>query len=222
MLKIKYHHFFGSQARYDLQLLTATLDPDGLDEREALENGWLFCKEWYQTRSVRIRVADFKANTKMPLSCKWSMTRDMDVIRKIYSEYKEVKGFEEDFDVFTNMDRAKWLLVEDEGVPVAFTKFNMYDGGIESQFTSWNYHRPKYSLGLAIVTVEVDIARLMGYDHLYIGQGYESSSTYKSRFKGFEWWNGHGWSTDREEYVRLCNRDSSINTIKELAEAFHG
>jgi hypothetical protein len=39
---------------------------------------------------------------------------------------------------------------------------------------------------------------------------------YKSRFDGFEFWNGRKWLTDTDMYVQLCKEDSKINSLISL------
>jgi hypothetical protein len=221
-LKINYEHFYGSQERYDLQIARLTLDTQDLDEKEALENGWLFIKgEWYSCRSVRIDASKYRPKRSVHDFEVLTDTNSVrEIVSKINREYLDYKKFEQEYNVFVDVDRARWLVFRDEGEPVAFTKFNMYDDGIESQFTAWNYHRPKMSVGKLIVDCEVEYARSLGYDHLYIGQGYERGSTYKADFQGFEWWTGSEWSTDREAYKSLCVRDSQINTLDQLTEIY--
>ena len=49
-----------------------------------------------------------------------------------------------------------------------------------------------------------------------MGSGYETSSEYKANYKGFEWWTGAEWSTDKKLYKRMCRRDSRIQTLGDL------
>ena len=47
-MKIKFDSVYGSHDRYDLEITRVTLDTEGLDEKEALENGWLiYDNRWY-------------------------------------------------------------------------------------------------------------------------------------------------------------------------------
>ena len=215
-------HFYGSQERHDLQLARLVLDTENLDEAEALENGWLFYKEWYQCRSVRIDVSRYKQRHKsheieiIP----YTSPAVSSTVLKIYGQYLDYKKFDEKYEIFSDLDRTDWLIFKDDREPVAFTKINRYKGGIESQFTAWNYHDPKMGVGKIIVDYEVAYARYLRYDYLYIGQGYELGSTYKADFAGFEWWTGSEWSRDRELYKKLCARDSQINSIDQLAEIY--
>jgi hypothetical protein len=222
MLNIKHDHFYGSQEKHDLQLIRLELDTTDLNEAEALENGWLiYNKKWYASRSTRIDLNKYRSKGVLSGISYNFTSYDPDPIDKIYKEYKTYKKFEEDFNIHTDPDRSIWLIAYDEGVPVAFTKFIKYDGGLESQFTCWNYHKPKMSLGKKIVDQEVEYARSIGLNYLYIGQGYEKGSAYKADYPGFEWWTGKEWSTDLQKYREICARDSSINTIEDIARVYN-
>ena len=65
---------------------------------------------------------------------------------------------------------------------------------------------------------EIAWAKSLGLSYLYTGPGYEQSSIYKSKFDGFQWFNGMEWSTDVEEYTLLCQRDSKIRSFKAYTE----
>ena len=223
MLKYKIEHFYGSQEKHDLQLVKMNLDVENLNEKEALENGWLYHKKWYQCRSVRIKLSEYKSKPFKYefIYSPYTSSFITETVNKIYKEYIDYKQFNEKYDVSVDPERTSWLILKDKGEPVAFTKFNKYDGGIESQFTAWNYHKPKLSIGKAIVDYEISIAEKLGYEYLYIGQGCENGSKYKADFSGFEWWTGSEWSKDKELYKKLCSRDSEINNLNQLAEVYN-
>ena len=233
MLKIKTEHFYGSQENYDLQLVRLKLNTENLNEKEALENGWLIAyDEWYPCRSVRLNIEEFMLETRKPdlpdtIEVKWFWHTQIDdemkqIIKDLADEFSRLKGFEWEYDILSDFDRSCWLFIYDEGVPVALTKMIRYDRGVESQFTVWNYHKPKISLGKHIVYFEAQAAYNYLYvkDNLYIGQGYERGSMYKASFNGFEWWTGNEWSKDKSAYEKICARDSTINTLKDLAKVY--
>jgi hypothetical protein len=64
--------------------------------------------------------------------------------------------------------------------------------------------------------LEIDWASNNFVRHFYMGSGYEQSSEYKANYKGFEWWTGTKWSTDKRQYRKLCRRDSRIQTLKDV------
>jgi hypothetical protein len=220
-LKTRVKHFYGSQEKHNLELICLQLITDGLDEKEALEHGWLYYDaEWYQCRSTRLEIAKFKRET-LPSCCTITILKEPNPkLKQIYQQFLKFKGFKNVNDPFGDKDRQGYLVVEDAGIAVAFTRFNHYQGGLESQYTAWNYHNPKLSIGMKIITCEVDYARSLGLDYLYLGEGYEASSAYKANLRGFEWWTGNEWSTDTEQYKELCFRDSKIRSIRDLAKLF--
>jgi hypothetical protein len=54
---------------------------------------------------------------------------------------------------------------------------------------------------------ECEVAKMLGCTHVYILGGYEKCCLYKSDFYGFEWWTGLEWTTDKQLYKNLCERD---------------
>jgi hypothetical protein len=146
---------------------------------------------------------------------------DDPILDAVYEKYVLYKNFEQKFDIYTDKSRASLLKVHCGDELAAFTKFINYDGAIESQFTAWDYRNPKLSIGRKMVNFEVDHARGLGHDFLYIGPGYGESSAYKSQLPGFEWWTGESWSTDKDKYTRLCKSDSSVRTLSDLSKLYN-
>lgn len=222
MLRTSIEHVFASQEIYDIEMVRLHLDTDGLDEREALENGWLhYTGGWYQCRSVRLVVEQYgRACRLLPprFGAQFVPYRPREC-DEIYAAYMARKGFAR-HDELVDDERSAYLLVSDNDTPVAFTKFVHYKGGLESQITAWNYHEPKLSLGKKIIDLEIAIARDLELPHLYIGQGCELGSVYKADIPGFEWWTGAEWSTDRDRYKQLCARDSNVKSLGDLSAVF--
>lgn len=221
VLPVKYEHVYASQEKYNLEVVKLSLDGE-FDEREALENGWLIYNGvWFQCRSVRIKVDEFRPK-ELPDELGWyHQNTPPAAVDRIYESYIAHKGFDRNpWPVWRDW-RATYIVISNEYAPVAFTKLNHYCWGLEAQLTAWDYHKPKLSVGKLIVSKEVEIAQRLGYSHLYIGEGCEAGSIYKADFGGFEWWTGSRWSTDREEYKRLCARDSAVTSIADLSRVFN-
>ena len=72
-------------------------------------------------------------------------------------------------------------------------------------------------LGKKTFAHEFYLANQSGQQYVYTGPGYEKSSIYKADLKGFEWWNGNVWSKDRDEYIKLCKRDSRVKTLEDIS-----
>lgn len=222
-MKIKLSTVYGSHEKYDVEITKVSLDKNGLDEREALENGWLIHdNQWYHSRSTRIRLSQVKPRLPNIYGVSFEVEPyDKEAFDRIYDDFVNYKKFTKRYDYSTDFSRSAWLVARDHGEPVAFTKFTRYTGGIESAFTAWNYHRPKISLGTNIMYYEMEYARAIDLEFLYIGSGYGESAKYKSMAQGFEWWTGEEWSTDRKLYLDLCERDATVNSLHDLSNVLN-
>ena len=214
-------HVYGSISHCDLQVYKLTLDIENDGEHQALDAGWgIQNDQWYASRMVRLNISKYNKLPKQIPHHTFTIsdnTYSLDQIHKVFDQFVKARDFTSLYDIESDLDRVKWLLVHKDDQLVAFTKFISYDGGLESQFTAWDYAEPKLSIGIKIVDHEVAYAKSLGLKYLYIGPGYGDECIYKSKFQGFEWWTGKEWSTDASAYVELCNQDSSINTLEQLS-----
>lgn len=215
---------YGSQDKFDLQLVKPRLLLDGSREIEALETGWgVYRGEWYLCRSTRLRVADWTSPKPIrgySITLKETLTEEeLAQTRRVTEEFLRVRNYFQLYDVEADLDRASWLLVSNDAIR-AFTKFQKYDGAVESNVTAWDYSEPRKSIGKKIVEHEVQVARELGYEHLYVGPGYNESSSYKASLPGFEWWDGQTWNRDADKYIQLCQRDDTIRTLADLSNLY--
>jgi len=226
-MKTKIHPIFGNVSQYDLQVYDLELDLENSREVDALEQGWLINdRKWYNSRSVRIDCNLFDKKPKPLKGYKVTYVEsieDMSDVGTVFGMFTARRNLDDIYTIEIDLDRASWVLVHnDAGDLVAFSKMTTYDGGLETQFTAWDYSEPKASISRHLVTYEVELAKKMGYYHLYIGSGYGNIGIYKSHFKGFEWWDGKQWSTDIDKYVEVCHRDDSIKTLQDLSGLING
>ena len=111
----------------------------------------------------------------------------------------------------------KYFIYYHEDTPVAFTEFKVFDNKhvLSGQF-AWDYENPKLGLGTYATLYEIDWSYKNKYKNYYLSYGYETTSKYKSKYKGFEFWNGKEWVNNKSMYNKLCDNDSSIESIKDL------
>ena len=215
-------HIFGNIDEYDLQVYKLSLDLQGEPEYKALEQGWsVQYGNWYPSRMVRLDLSRYNKTPKQIKNYTFTHhdnPEDYSEFERVFEEFVVARDFTPQYKIATDLDRTSWLSVHKEDRLVAFTKFINYDGGLESQFTAWDYSEPKLSIGVKIVDYEVEVARSKGLDYLYIGPGYGKSCFYKSKFQGFEWWTGTEWCGDIQAYQEICMRDSTINTFDDLSK----
>jgi len=222
-MKITFTTVFSKQSKEKItyNLVRAEVAPD--EEKHAMENGWIYLDGgWYQARTVRIDLAKHVVKNKWPKKLEFKIGTlddfDKDSLTQIYKDYIAYKNFSDCYNPITNdlLYPPVYGVVFENSIPVAFTKFSKFNGTLESYMFCWNYHNPKLSIGKIIQDKEVEYAKSLGLTHLYIGEGSERGCIYKASIPGFEWWTGSEWSTDKEKYIKLCERDSDLVTIAEL------
>lgn len=222
-MKIKFNHNFGHQEQgecfhFDCELV----DVASHEYTAALEFGFLMtvrngAPRWYQSRSTRVRTA----NTDYDLIPSAHILPDplpLTEMDHIYTAYCYHKRFKKYFEVGQHLEQDQFMAYyTDAGDFVAWAKLRRYsDRAIETALFVWDYSLPASRLGSRSLEHEIAWAKQEGYEFVYLGPGYERSSLYKADIAGFEWWTGDVWSTDLDEYRRLCRRDSRIKSVADL------
>ena len=149
----------------------------------------------------------------------------------IYRQYMERKNFGVDYDPFTHYHPRDQFMIFYLGTAdniVGFTKQKKYRYPEENYSTIDSYdskdlagiesviHANTIPISDITLDLEIDWAQNNYVAYFYMGSGYETSSEYKANYRGFEWWTGTEWSTNKKQYRRLCRRDSRIETLKDL------
>lgn len=193
---------------------------DGESPAKALKTGWIPWGEyWYNLRSVRIDLSLYKpSDTAKRLSKKviaqvGDLKTKQNLYMEIYHKYCDHHGFERniDWDLFEGSNVIEYLY--DERV-VAISLYKVYeDQFVATQFI-WDYQEPKLSLGNVAQLFECKFAKeIHNCTHVYLLGGYEQCCAYKSSFKGFEFWTGSLWISDKELYATLIEKDEKIQVI---------
>jgi len=227
-MRIIFSHRFGCHTRSELILSYPELvDVRPEEHSQALEQGWLLSAEnpgckpfWYQSRSTRINLTtiNYSFNHEFQLLDK---NHSVEELEKIYTLYCNHKHYNRHFEFKEFLDIDFLIGYYHNDNLTAWTKFRQYDRrNIESVMFAWDYRDPSSHLGINSLRAEIAWAKQHNYKYLYMGSGYEKNSIYKSDMNGFEWWTGSAWSQDREEYVRLCKRDSVISSCHQIHVVF--
>jgi len=228
-MRLFFDHTAGRITHVDWQYSTmlATFLPD--EHEAALETGWLMNEWdppfWFQARQVRYSLKDLTdlKKFKYPQGVTFKVIPVSPVqfnkYNEIWETYLAFKGFEKKTDFKESLDfepeNKKVIEIYDKDYLVAFSIIRISPGPVSLQF-AWNYHRPKISLGMVSQRFEMEYLKSRGFSHHYVCPGYETTCIWKKRFPGFEFWTGVSWSTDRELYEKLCNKDSEIINADEL------
>ena len=239
-MKLFFDHITGKLTNYDLIYSLPLAEFEDSEYDYAFENGWIPLS-WYYTelknltwinaRNTRLVLdkVEFSKKQKYVLRKKDIKVKilnsfDYDLLSTIYKKYIKYRnfyeeGFENDSEVFEKKEYIDWkyFIYYYKDTPVAFTEFKVFDNKhvLSGQF-AWDYENPKLGLGTYATLYEIDWSYKNKYKNYYLSYGYETTSKYKSKYKGFEFWNGKEWVNNKSMYNKLCDNDSSIESIKDL------
>lgn len=228
-MKIIFQHLSGRITKSDWQYSPIYAVFEDSEFHKAANSGWLPHEYdpplWFQARQVRYRLneASKRKKHKIPSRVDFAIKRDLsnfDQYNEIFEVYLKKKGFPEDQSIerLFSVDPDKKIVIEvyDYDELVAFSVIRMEPIAVSLQF-AWNYHNPKLSLGIHCQYFELEYLKSEGYEYSYVCPGYEDTCIWKSRFPGFEFWDGMFWSSDKNLYEKLCERDSRIVDPDDLA-----
>jgi arginyl-tRNA--protein-N-Asp/Glu arginylyltransferase len=242
-VKLFFDHITGKLTNYDFIYSLALANFSEDEYCQAFENGWIplswyYTKldslTWINARNTRILLNKFSFSKKQrkTLRKKDITVKVFDklddklfcIISDIYKKYVRYKKFhekdyEEDSEVFEKEDYIDWkyFIYYYKNKPVAFTELKVFNSKhvLTGQF-AWDYENPKIGMGTYATLYEIDWSIKNKCKKYYLSYGYEKTSLYKSRFNGFEFWNGRSWLNDKTKYKKLCESDTDVNTLSEL------
>jgi len=195
---------------------------------------------FYQSRSTRINMDKwrprYKSHTHAGKEIGIKVIDANEIVKllglpHIYKQYMERKKFGADYDPFRHYHRRDQFMLFYTGTPdniIGFTKQKRYRYQEENYSTIHSYdsqdlaglesviHANTVPISDITLDMEIEWASEHYVRYFYIGSGYELSSEYKANYRGFEWWTGTEWSTNKKQYKRLCRRDSKLTDFSSL------
>ena len=243
-MQLIFDHTFGKQENQDLVVCRPMAIVDHDEEDDAIERGWLALdhpvngKEvFYQSRSTRINLEAYRprfaTHQHDGQDIKFKTIDASEMVRllglpQIYRRYMQRKGFKTDYRPFEHYHKRDQFMVFYIGVAdniVAFTKQKRYAWGnpryvdfdpLHSAGVESVIHANNMAIGQQCLDLEIKWASENRMPYYYLGSGYEQGSEYKASWRGFEWWTGSKWSTNKRQYRRLCRRDSRLSEFSAL------
>ena len=206
----------------------------------ALDHPVLGKEVFYQSRSTRINLdlyrSRYKSHTYQAQEIGYKIIDASEMVKllalpHIYRQYMKRKKFGVDYDPFGHYHARDQFMVFYIGTAdniVGFTKQKRYRWQEENYSTIDTFdskdlagvesviHANIIPISEITLDMEIDWAANNYVSYFYMGSGYETSSEYKANYRGFEWWTGTEWSTNKKEYRRLCRRDSRIENLRDL------
>lgn len=113
----------------------------------------------------------------------------------------------------THIMQFRW-----RGRMIGLVTMNIVDAVAHYNFAFYDLTFAKMSPGIYMLATAAVFFKEHGYTHLYLGTCYSTPFLYKSRFEGFEFFNGAGWSRNTEELDYLINRFSTLGHLFECDE----
>ena len=242
-MKLIFDHITGKLTNHDLIYSLALAQFKKKEYSFAFENGWIPLS-WYYTKLDKLTWINAR-NTRLLLNKFTFSKKQRKILRKkditvevhdklddtlfttisdIYKKYIRYKkfhetDFEKESEFFKKEDNIDWkyFIYYHKDKPIAFTELKVFDSKhvLTGQF-AWDYQHPKLGMGTYATLYEIDWSIKNKCKKYYLAYGYEKSNIYKSRFDGFEFWNGRSWLSDKTLYKKLCEHDTEVNTIQEL------
>ena len=195
---------------------------------------------FYQSRSTRINMdlyrSRYKSHTYQGEDIGYKIIDASEMVKllslpSIYKQYMKRKNFGADYDPFRHYHARDQFMVFYLGTAdnvVGFTKQKRYRYAEDHYSTIDTYdsqdlaglesviHANTIPISDVTLDLEIEWASSHYVRYFYMGSGYENSSEYKANYKGFEWWTGVEWSTNKKQYRRLCRRDSKLSEFSAL------
>ena len=206
----------------------------------ALDHPVLGREVFYQSRSTRINLdlyrSRYKEHTYKGEQIGYKIIDASEMVKllslpSIYRQYMKRKNFGADYDPFGHYHKRDQFMVFYIGTAdniVGFTKQKKYRWQEENYSTIDTYdskdlagvesviHANTIPISDITLDMEIQWASDNYVRYFYMGSGYEQSSEYKANYRGFAWWTGAEWSTNKKQYKRLCRRDSRLSGFSEL------
>ena len=242
-MKLFFDHITGKLTNHDIIYSLTLAKFEEKEYCQAFEQGWIplswyYTKldglTWINARNTRLLLKKFTFSKKQR---KILRKKDIRVeihdklddalfitisdIYKKYIQYKKFheKDYEEESEIFEKEDYIDWkyFIYYYKDKPIAFTELKVFDSKpvLTGQF-AWDYENPKLGMGTYATLYEIDWSIKNKCKKYYLSYGYEKSNIYKSRFDGFEFWNGKSWIDNKLIYKKLCEYDTEVETLSEL------
>jgi len=222
-MKIYYDHIYGTMENMDIrctEILAKHVKPK--EELTALDMGFLWSKVaddgeiWYNSRSVRIDLNTWKNKRSKPV---WNNVKELkrNDPRWLPMYHKYIKGkklYAYPGDDEIHKENKLFGYFDDNDKLIGLSKIREYVGAWETCVFVHDHSVPNF--GRITLDHEIHLATMLGHKHIYIGSGYEKTCIYKGKLKGFEFWTGEKWNSNKEEYIKLCKRDSLVKTLQDL------
>ena len=150
---------------------------------------------------------------------------------QIYKRYMKRKNFGVDYNPFGHYHKRDQFMIFYLGTAdniIGFTKQKRYRYQEDNYSTISDFdsrdlaglesviHANTRPISDITLDLELQWASDNYVRYFYMGSGYEISSEYKANYRGFQWWTGVEWSSNKKKFRQLCRSDSRIKSFSEI------
>jgi hypothetical protein len=202
------------------EILAKHVKPE--EELKALDMGFLWHSVdgeydiWYNSRSVRVDLSTWKTRRQKPV---WDNVQELKrndprwlPMYHAYIKSKNLYPYPGDDELHKENKLLGYF--DDDNKLIGLSKLREYQGAWETCVFVHDHSIPHF--GRITLDHEIHLATQLGHKHIYIGSGYEKTCIYKGKLKGFEFWTGEKWNSNKQEFVKLCQRDSLVKSLQDL------
>ncbi|SDW23443.1 Acetyltransferase (GNAT) domain-containing protein [Amycolatopsis xylanica] len=168
-------------------------------------------EETGRTRYVRRRCASIDhalvPRGEFDLSPEWrELAEKYYATQEISVEYRRSRFFE--------MLDSPWcthvMAYTDGDRPAGLVPLFVRDGVVQYGIPVYDPSLRSISIGYHMMAAALGQLRSAGFDHVYLGSCYTAGDLYKTRFAGFQFFNGYQWSESREELHFFVDRRPEV------------
>jgi hypothetical protein len=194
--------------------------------------------KFYLTRSTRVSLIEFEPSYRNrqtlkkseSISFSISKTEDFQVTDEVKALCIEcaatrfgdgVVGEERLLRIFSREGTSHIMSFFYANKIVGVVSINIFGDIAHYNFAFHDVFRLSMSIGTFMLTSTIKYFADLGFLYLYMGTCYSEKFLYKSKFKGFEFFNGFGWSKNVAELQYLVSNPKIETHLLEAPEYLH-
>ena len=181
------------------------------------QQGYVFTRKekgsMQQTRSIRIDLSQFELSSENRRIIRKTEDITLSTVSLPSSEYhwsigKMAKDFYEkkfgntifsankikELITNTTSNFNELLTYSEVGFAICYTNTEI----MHYSYPFYDIEETNKNMGMGMMLRGIQLAKERGYKYCYLGSAQRQTDTYKMQFKGFEWFDGASWQTNKE------------------------